>query len=380
MMAWCSFCLTTQNGWAGVIEAGDFLDHVETLRNLTFESNSGLYVAPTAVQQSAFSAAAGSLLSGNLALAETQAAALDYEIVEFTDNASGDVYHGLRELNNSPTRGWGSFYVDLDATREALIEVPHPRFDTNSWDVAARAYQESDSRGFLMAGAHRNANGQGTADVAHLDESIFQEVHEAWNGTEGERTAWSIHGFDADKHSFPAGTDAVLSNGDGSISSEVVALDSELTEEGFLSFAYNTLDQDDPLNVAVNGSETGTTFSSLGGTTNVQGIHSRSLDGVFVHVELEQSIRFDGDNRIAAAGAISDAISAPEPSTVVMAFGLSIAVVFVHWRRKNGTSTKWFRGQNALILRCHGRVALLACKQWCCGSHGQQVGRATQET
>ena len=340
MTACCSVCLMTQDSRAEVIEAGDFVDHVQTLRNLTFESGSGLYVAPNESQRSAFSAAAESLLEGNVATAETQAAALDYEVVKFTDSVSGNVFYGLRETNNSPTKGWGSFYVNLDANHEALIEVPHPRFDTNSWDIAARAYRDSDSRGFLIAGAHRNANGQGTADVAHLEDSVFQEVHEAWIGSGGERTAWSIHGFDADNHSFPTGTDAVLSNGDGSVSQEVVALDAELTEEGFLSFAYNTLDQDDPLNVTVNGSEEGTTFSSLGGRTNVQGISSRSLNGRFVHVELEQSIRFNGDNRIAAAGAITDAITAsPEPSTAVTAFGLSLAVAFTRWRRKNRGTT-----------------------------------------
>jgi hypothetical protein len=41
------------------------------------------------------------------------------------------------------------------------------------------------------------------------------------------------------------------------------------------------------------------------------------------------------------------------------------------------TSSKWFGRQNALTLRCHGRVGLLACKQWWGGNHGQQVGRAT---
>jgi hypothetical protein len=303
----------------GVIENGDFVSHVQSLRDLTFDKNTGLYVAPTDTERKDFALAAATLLSGEIATAEIQAAVVNYEVVQYTDNVSNDVYHGLREVNNTPTRGWGSYFVNLSATHEALLEAPHPRFDTNSWDVAARAFRDSDSRGFMMAGAHRNANGVGTADVAHLSESIFQEVHKVWIGGSAERTAYSIHGFDLDKHaSFPTDTDAVLSSGTGMVSTFVNTLDDQLNAAGFLSYAYNTFDANDAANVAVNELVVGTTFSSLGGTTNKQGVYSRGLGGQFVHVELEQSIRFDESNRIIAAGAIASAITAvPEPSSIV---------------------------------------------------------------
>ncbi len=316
---------------ARVIESGDFVSHVQTLRNLTFNKDTGLYVAPNGTQRANFALAAATLMSGDIATAEIQAAVVDYEIVEYTDTVSSDVYHGLREVNNTPARGWGSYFVNLNAAHEVLVQAPHPRFDTNSWDVAAQAFRDSDARGFMMAGAHRNANGAGTADVAHLAESIFQEVHEAWVGGSAERTTYSIHGFDDANHVFPAGTDAVLSSGDGMVSTFVRALDDQLDAAGFLSYAYNTLDVNDPDNVAVNEAVVGTTFSSLGGTTNVQGVYSRSLGGDFVHVELEQSIRFDSGNRIITAGAIASAITAvPEPSSLLLG-----PLMLVAWLRRS---------------------------------------------
>ncbi len=182
-----------------------------------------------------------------------------------------------------------------------------------------------------MAGAHRNTNGASTADVAHLSDSIFQEVHEAWVGESAERTAYSIHGFNDENHAFPAGTDAVLSSGDGTVSTAVNALDDQLDGAGFLSYAYNTLNVNDAANVAVNELVDGTTFASLGGTTNKQGVYSRGQGGDFVHVELEQSIRFDESNRSAAAGAIASAITAvPEPSSVAL-MGL---VTVIAWIRR----------------------------------------------
>ena len=111
----------------------------------------------------------------------------------------------------------------------------------------------------------------------------------------------------------------MLSNGDGSISDEIIRLDGLFEAEGFLTYAYNTLPVGDPLNVLVNGGVSGATFSSLAATTNVQGIYTRSLGGTFVHVELEQSIRFDMGNRDLAATAIANAINPiPEPSALLL--------------------------------------------------------------
>ena len=301
----CQFATTRAH--AITVESGDFVQEVERLKSLAFAKDSDLYVAPSAAQRAAFSALATTLLSGDLAGVDAQAVALDYELVEFTDTVSGAVYHGLREV--SQTRGWGSYFVNLTFQSDALVETPHVLFDTNSWEVGALIFRESGARGFLMSGAHRNANGSGTADVAHLAESIYQEVHKAWNGASDETTAWQIHGFALENHSsFPPGSDAVLSNGDGNVYQEVIDLDALLEAQGFLSYAYNTLNASDTLNLLVNDGEPGTTFSSLAGTTNVQGIHSRGLNGIFVHVELERSIRFDAQNRAIAASAIAAAI------------------------------------------------------------------------
>lgn len=302
--------LTTRPADAIVIESGSFVDKVEDLRNLTFATGSGLYVAPTNGERADFATLADTLLSGDLVLAEQQAAALDYDLVEFSDTDTGKTYYGLTEqlVNNAQTRGWGSYFVNYTAATSPLVQVPHPRFDTNSWEIGAGMFQQAQSQAFMMAGAHRNSNGQGTADVAHLATSIFQEVHMTWNGVAGENMPWSIHGFNDANHNFPAGTDAVLSNGDGSVSQEVIDLDAQFEADGFETYAYNTLPALDPVNVTVNGAEQGSTFSSLGGTTNVQGVYSRGIGGRFMQIEMEQSIRFDANNRALAATALADAV------------------------------------------------------------------------
>ena len=317
----CGFA--AQSARALTIETGDFVAEVERLKDLVsdyFSSDAGTYMPPDALQRADFSVLAATLLSGNIATADAQVGALNYELVEFTDTVSGMVYHGLRELG-TPTLGWGSYFVNLSFVSDALVQAPHILNDTNSWEIAARAFRESGARGFVMAGAHRNVNGPGTGDVAHLAESMFQEVHKAWNGPTGATPVWQVHGFDLDKSDGSGGfvyqairgvsldADAVLSNGDGGVSPDVIVLDGQLTTEGFESYAYNELVPDDPVNVQVNGSGVdGTSFASLRAFTNVQGIHSRGLGGVFIHIELEKSIRFNARNRAAAAAAIATSI------------------------------------------------------------------------
>ncbi len=341
IMAVMVLSASTMSAHAVLIEAGDFLDEVSRLRDLTFTSGSNLYVAPSNVERSQFRTLATTLASGDTATADIQAAALNYEVVSFTDSYSGSTFLGLREtlLGGVQTRGWGSYFFNTSATANVLIENNHPRFDTNSWDIAGQVFRDASAAGFLMAGAHRNTNGSGTADVAHLTQSIFQEVHEAWNGVNGERTAWSIHGFGLTNHpNMPVGTDVVLSAGDGSITDAMLEADAFFESAVFDSYGFNTLAANDPLNIQLNDGVDGGDFSTLGGTTNVQGIYSRGIGGNFIQVEMEQSIRFNSANRDLAASALVQAIVSLDAASVPLPSGLLLMVSAFLFIRKEPIS------------------------------------------
>jgi hypothetical protein len=325
-------------------DSGSFVTLVNDLKGLAFGANSNLYVAPTVGQRNDFRTLAQGLWNAQtnadvLALV-TPAANLGYDVVRLDDN--GTTYLGLREhlTGGVQTLGWGSYFVRQGQARDAMVQVPHPLNDTNTPEVGARAFVQSEARGFVMAGAHRNANGSGTADVADPIGSIFHEVHIAWNGVDAGTIAWQVHGFDWDLHTdFPVGADAVLSNGTGGVSPEIVALDAAIEALGvdWDSYAFNTLDPLDPLNVQVNGAVDGEDFGGpdgLGATTNVQQQHSTGLGGIFVHIELEQSFRLTGPaNRQLAADAIAAAIAhttafvIPEPSSMLILGGTMLAAV-----------------------------------------------------
>ena len=328
------------------IDSGDFVDYANALRQTAFEKNSFDYVTPSQNHRDDFRSLAEALRDHDLVAAQYWADQIDYDLVQFTDLPSGQVYHGVVEplVNGEPTRGWGSYFVNYDSALGDLIAVPHPKFDTNTPLIASETFRLSATRFYLQAGAHRSANGLNTADVADPIGSIFQEVHEVFtvrpnNPQAPGRKQWQVHGFAlsnyddvSDDAIFPQPTDAVLTNGDGGVSTEVVALEAQLEALGFDIYAYNTLNINDPLNQLVNdlggNPVNGTLFSPLGGTLNVQGVFTRGVGGVFVHAEFEQSIRFNRTHRSLAAQALANAMLAtiPEPTTLIpLTVGLILA-------------------------------------------------------
>lgn len=322
---------------AKIIESGSFYSYVTNLKDLAFKSNSGLYVHPTATEQAEFSQLAMSLYDHNWTSAETQANNLGYDLVEFLNTTNNDTYYGVIEqlVAGAQTKGWGSFFINETATSNVTIEAPHPSNDSNTHRLGARVFERSGANGFMMAGSHRSANGSQTANPTSLPFSIFQEVHEAWNGGYGNSTAWQLHGFGSSTgRKFPDGTDAVLSDGAGNVTHELAVLDRHLeniqADKFRTSYVYNQLATDDPLNIQVNGDgQNGhDPFYHLRAFNNPQGQFSRAAGGTFVHIEASYYIRGNRTRRDtyfanAIVGAIKETstqtpghVSVPEPSVL----------------------------------------------------------------
>ncbi len=334
------------SGGSPIVEFGDLLAEIERQKNLArdhFPKDSATFVTPTADETADFSLMVQELLSGDLREAADSAAALDYELVEFHDTNTGNVYYQLREQldpQGSPTRGWGTYVVNLSSGAGGLIEVPHPLHDLDTWDVGARTFLKSEAFALLVSGAHRDAFdgegfGQGNlADPAHLEDTIFHAVHTTLTSAGGgaDVTAWQIHGFVLlDEH--PEDTQVILSNGDVNvISEEVVDLDSRFDSQGWASYAFNRLDINHPLNELVNQGpldETidGNTFVALGARTNVQGQFSRAAGSNFVHVELARDLRQNFTEEVASL--IASAVRADNQETGA-AFQTEDGIVSVH--------------------------------------------------
>ena len=298
--------------------SGNFISEAQRLEAFSsnpYGSGSNNYVAPTGAEWAQFKTAAQALWTGNAAAAEANAASLDYHLIVFTHTNTATTLLGLRarETNGAPTKPWGTFFVNTNSAATVLIEAPHPQNDLRSPLLAAEIFLKSGARGFLLAGAHRNANGMNTADPGNLTNTIFHAVHEEWSGVNGENTGWQIHGFAIANHpGFPSNTLAVLSTGvdvTNVMSTNIVLLDEQLEWNALKSYAYNdALAATNVLNVLVNEGVAGTNFDGLAATHNVQGKYSRALGGTFVHVELATIVRTNAAMRTRAADAIANAV------------------------------------------------------------------------
>lgn len=292
-----SILLSRQSGHSKMMEqeskAVNFLEEIRRLKQVAPKKKSNQYQPPTTEQLRQFQRLAQAFLALDFKRVQQLAQPLGYQLVKWRDLASETTVLGLIETPNQEglTRGWGSYFLNPSVKNSHFIEAPHILFDRFTPEIASQVFLLSGARGFFMAGAHRNANGVGTADVCDPIASIFQVVHEA--AITQQSTTWQIHGFsDPVGKGFPQRTQVVLSSGTGEIYSNLRRFRSLLLKCGYATYVYNELPPDAPLNQRLNGTVSGTTFSPLAATENVQGIYSRSIQGSFVHIELESQIRF----------------------------------------------------------------------------------------
>ena len=287
-------------------ESGDFITEINRLKKLAFAKNSYLYQTPTYSELQNFSNLVKSLNIQDINNVLLQAKELNYDVVRFVDNLTKQIFYGVREklVNGKQTRGWGSYFINPNYQSNALIEIPHVIFDKNTEELGAQVFLQASARNFLLSGAHRNANGHNSADVCNPINSIFQIVHKAW--VLSETKTWQIHGFSlANQPTFPPNTQAVLSNGKGEISPEILDLSQQMQISAFKAYVYNQLPVSASLNHQVNQGIRGTVFSSLGATKNVQGIYCHQVGNAFIHIELDHNIRSRQSDRDKVAKSIA---------------------------------------------------------------------------
>jgi hypothetical protein len=126
----------------------------------------------------------------------TASLAANYQIRTFKDSLTSKSYCLLMEvldtdLDGVVDKGWGTFIVNNNATRRNLNQsAPHPIFDSTTENQAINIFQDTDSRSYLMCGAHRHSNGMtggtcdskyGEADCAHQMDGMFHAAVVALN-------------------------------------------------------------------------------------------------------------------------------------------------------------------------------------------------------
>jgi hypothetical protein len=229
---------------------------------------------PTARERTEMTDAFRELVAGDIRAAADAAAPFGYSVVRYTDTATNRPLLILAERQGSDGRwphAWGLYIHAPGSNSSVTVEVPHPVADINSEIVGTALFRAVEASNLFVAGAERNANRDGSADVAHNGHSVFQAIHDSILEREG--IIVQPHGFEGTGSERSFG-DFVVSS--GSVPPDPVAaqVSSALGRAGFKVCLYD-----------------GTRCKSLGATTNVQGIAARAAGAHFIHLEMSPRIR-----------------------------------------------------------------------------------------
>lgn len=277
------------------------------LRQQMPQSGSNGFVAPSAAEQNDWRATVNQMLRGSCSFSLPANLLGSAQLRDFTDAGNGRNYCLLMEVRDANgdgyvDRGWGAFIVYNAASRELSHQAPHPISDSTSELQAISIFKQTDSRSYLMAGSHRNANGAASqcqssykeADAAHNTENMFHAANlelMAFYGT-AEWNAIQWHGMAAD--TCP-NTHVYLSHGVNVLPAPADKI-SLLRDR--LSVHHPLWDVDLP----------GAGACSLNGTDNPQGrllngvgaasvcsLAASSYSGRFIHIEQDPNYRNGAD-------------------------------------------------------------------------------------
>ncbi len=267
---------------------GSFRNQIGLLENNMPRAKSESYVPPTHEEQTDFGELTSVIVENNLARAVELATKNNYQLNYYVDRGDNySVSYLLRE-QRPIQKGWGLYSFRLDSTSNIIVEAPHPLYDKETPTVALDIYRALDARALLIAGAQRNANRDGSADVAHASESIFQSVHlslsQEIKTVAGDVIILQIHGFHASKHEgYPQ---VVFGLGEKPLPAEVAVaqkIKDALSERGISSDLCTGVESN---------------LTDLCAKTNVQGLTIK--DATFIHIELDEKIRQNDRSFIAA--------------------------------------------------------------------------------
>lgn len=106
-------------------------------------------------------------------------AKMNYQTIELFDEDSGRRYLYLREaaLDVNELNGWGLYVFNLQPTNDLVFEVPRPREEWKTLDVAEILFREFQGKALLIAGSHHLSLRNRRADVLQNPRTVYHTVH-----------------------------------------------------------------------------------------------------------------------------------------------------------------------------------------------------------
>jgi hypothetical protein len=176
------------------------------------KSASNGYVAPTPSQRADWRIVVNQITRGACDFAVPASLNGIVQVRTFTDAGNGRNYCLLMEVRDQNgdgvvDNGFGTFIVYDKATRQLSHQAVHPIADSGTDEQAVAVFKDTDSRSFLMAGTHRDANhvaskclpSRRESDASHNSNTMVQATNEELLAYYGAAPWFAIqwHGMDA---------------------------------------------------------------------------------------------------------------------------------------------------------------------------------------
>lgn len=264
----------------------DFEELISNLENTMPRPFSEEFVSPQKTDKIIFHIIALSLIDNHIEVPSELAAKDGYKIESLFDQGESLAESYVLVEQPSVERGWGLYLFRKSGARDIVVEAPHPVADENTSTVALDLYRALQAKALLVAGAHRDANADGSADPTHAVETIFQTIHTSLFNSTGQPDKKlifiQVHGYSAEEHP--------------EIPQVVIGYNwKNDSEKNFLlSKIVDALRQN---NISV-GVCNAKKYQGLCGTLNVQ--RQATEGGVFLHLELSKTLRMDDRGLVAA--------------------------------------------------------------------------------
>jgi hypothetical protein len=283
------------------------------------------FLEPSAADLQDFAEVLQEMLAGNYATAASLADVLDYDLIEFSDTATGNVYYMLRERTSGgqPINGQGTYLLNPVPQRELNIQAPHAIDDTNTRPISIRMFLDLQTRFLEITGSGRCANAEAStcdgttaacgsqqayrvSDVAHFVECFFQVASDVVAAQYPDLVTVNVHGW-TPCDPATATSLVVISNGtdgeaDDGIAAQLAAVYNDLIPASYPGVGAGSCNvaAGDPLanvwpctDTSVVCGQPNTQGRSINGSADpcIDGVAAAPLPERFIHLEQQRVLR-----------------------------------------------------------------------------------------
>jgi hypothetical protein len=127
---------------------------------------------------------------------QNAAAIFGYRLLRYRhERTARDFLILFEEETDGEPHFWGTYVFRLGPAKGYLVQVPRPLYEINSFEYGVALFEQLDARALLVAGAHPDANLDGTANIVRIDNirSLFSMVSQVLLREAGEAPLMIVH-------------------------------------------------------------------------------------------------------------------------------------------------------------------------------------------